>query len=355
MSPRLPYLIFTRVLAWLTLLTRSRAALNAEILILRHEVAVLRRANPIPRLDWTDRALLAALSRLLPTGLRRHRLVTPETLLRWHRRLAARKWTHPNCGGRPPLEPGTRALIERLARENPSWGCERIRGELRGLGIEVSRAAIQRLLRHRRVPPAPERDQTTWRRFLAAHAATALACDFAHVDCAVTLKRVYVFFVIELETRYVHVLGVTANPDGAWTAQCARNFLMDLGERAEKFKVLLRDRGGQFTDTFDQVLAGAGIEVVKTPPRCPRANAYAERWIRTLRAELTDRMLILGERHLCRVLAEYLRHYNEHRPHRGLDLAPPRPPAEIIDLAEQRRIHRTPVLGGLINEYERAA
>jgi transposase InsO family protein len=152
------------------------------------------------------------------------------------------------------------------------------------------------------------------------------------VDCAVSLKRVYVFFAIELETRYVHVLAVTANPDGAWTAQAARNLLMDLRERAEEFTVLLRDRGGQFTDAFDHAFAGAGIEVVKTPPRCPRANVYAERWIRTLRAELTDRMLILGERHLRRVLAEYVRHYNEHRPHRGLDLVRPRPDAEIIDL-----------------------
>jgi transposase InsO family protein len=184
-------------------------------------------------------------------------------------------------------------------------GIQRIRGELRGLGIEVSRASIQRLLRRRRIPPAAQRDQRAWRRFLQAHAATALACDFAHVDCAVSLKRVYVFFVIELETRYVHLLGVTANPDGAWTAQAARNLLMDLGERAGEFTVLLRDRGGQFTDAFDAVLAGAGVEVVKTPPQCPRANAYAERWIRTLRAELTDRMLILGKRHLRRVLAEY--------------------------------------------------
>jgi hypothetical protein len=228
----LPYLIFTCVLAWLALLTRSRTALNAEILILRHEVAVLRRANPRARLAWTDRVLLAALSGLLPAGLRRHRLVTPDTLLRWHGRLIARKWTYPNRARRPRLGPEIAALIERLARENPSWGYERIRGELRGLGIEVSRTAIQRLLRRHRIPPAPKRDQLSWRRFLAAHAATALACDFAHVDCAVTLKRVYVFFVIELETRYVHVLGVTANPDGAWTAQAARNLLMDLGERA---------------------------------------------------------------------------------------------------------------------------
>lgn len=163
------------------------------------------------------------------------------------------------------------------------------------------------------------------------------------------------FFAIELETRYLHVLGVTGNPDSAWTAQAARNFLMNHGEHAEEFKVLLRDRGGQFTDVFGLFFAGAGIEAVKTPPRCPRANAYAERWIRTLRAERTDRMLIFGERHPCRILAEYVRQYHERRSHRGLGLTPPCPSAEIIDLAAQRRTRREPVLGGLINEYERAA
>ena len=182
-----------------------------------------------------------------------------------------------------------------------------------GWGLRFSGAAIQRLLRRRRIPPAPQRDQHAWRRFLQAHAATALACDFAHVDCAVTLKRVYVFFAIALENRCAHVLGVTTNPDGAWTTQGARNLLMDLGERAQDFKVLLRDRGGQFTDAFDHVFAGAGIEVVRTPPRCPRAIAYAERWIRTLRAELTDRIFILGERHLRHILAEYVRHYNREK------------------------------------------
>ena len=337
------------------MLTRSRAALHAEIPVLRHEVAVLRRVNPRPRLDWSDRALLAALGRLLPRDLRRRRLVTPETLLRWHKRLTDRRWTYPNRVGRPSLDTATSASIQRLALENPGWGYERIRGELRRLGIEVSRATIQRLLRRRRIPPAPVRDGVTWRRFLRAHAATALACDFAHVDCAVTLKRVYVLFVIELQSRIVHLLGVTARPDGAWTAQAARNLLMDLGDHACQFTVLIRDRGGQFTDVFDHVLAGAAIEVVKTPPRCPRANAFAERWIRTLRAEVTDRMFIFGEHHLRRVLTEYVRHYDEHRPHRSLDLDPPDPPAEIIDLAEQRRIRREPVLGGLISEYKRAA
>jgi putative transposase len=175
------------------------------------------------------------------------------------------------------------------------------------------------------------------------------------VDCAVTLQRFYLFLVIELQTRYVHLLGITAHPDGAWTAQAARNLLMDLGERADAFTVLICDRAGQFTDAFDAVLADAGIAVIKTPARCPQANAIAERWIRTLRAELTDRILILGPRHLHRVLSEYVHHYNHGRRHRALELRPPRPPATIIDLEGQRRIRRKPILGGLINEYERAA
>jgi transposase InsO family protein len=284
-----------------------------------------------------------------------HRLVTPETLLRWHRRLVAKKWTHPSTRGRPPLSPKTAALIEQLATENPRWGYVRIQGELQKLGIRVSRATIQRLLRRRRNPPAPQRTRLTWRRFLTAHASTALACDFAHEDCAVTLQRLDLFFVIELETRYVHLLGVTAHPDGPRTAQAARNPLMDLGERAATFKVLIRDRASQFTDVFDAVLADAGIAVVKTPARCPRANAIAERWIRTLRAELTDRMPIHGQRHLLRALSEYVRHYNHARPHRSLGLQPPRPPADVVNLAEHSRIRRKPILGGLINEYERAA
>jgi transposase InsO family protein len=166
---------------------------------------------------------------------------------------------------------------------------------------------------------------------------------------------VYVFFVIEVGTRYVHVLGATSSSDGARTVQAARNLLMDLGDHADRFRFLIRDRGGQFSSVFDAVLAGAGIEVIKIAARCPRANAYAERWVRTLRGELTDRMLIFGQRHLRHVLAEYVKHYNHSRPHQALNLSPPRPPATVIDLAEQRRIRRRPILGGLINEYERAA
>ena len=203
MSLRLLYLIFIRVCGWLVLPGRSSASKNAELLVLRHEVAVLRRATARPRLDWADRAVLAALIRLLPARLRAHRLVTPGTVLRWHRRLVTRKWTYPRRTGRP------------------------------------------------------------------------LAADFFHVDCAVTLQRLYCLFVMEVGSRYVHILGITAHPDASWTTQQIRNLLMDLGDRAADFRLLVRDRAGQFTASFDAVLASAGIEAVKIPPRSPRANAYA--------------------------------------------------------------------------------
>jgi len=318
------YLIFVRMTGWMALVARSAASKDAELLVLRQEVAVLRRQNPKPSLDWADRAVFAALAGLLPKPLRMNRLVTPDTLLRWHRRLIRWHWTYPHHLGRPPIDAKLAVLIEQMARENPAWGHQRIQGELLGLGIRVSASTVRRVLRRLRIPPAPKRSRSTWRQFLSAQATTMFACDFFHVDCAVTLRRVYVFFVLEVGTRYVHVLGVTAYPDGAWTVQQARNLLMDLGERAGRFRFLIRDRAGQFTEAFDAVFASAGIEVVKIPPRSPRANAYAERWVRTVRAEVTDRMLINGPRHLHAVLDEYALHYNQHRPHRGRNLCPPK-------------------------------
>jgi putative transposase len=202
---------------------------------------------------------------------------------------------------------------------------------------------------------APERgSDTTWRKFLHAQASTMLATDFFHVDCAVTLRRLYCLFVIEVGSRYLHILGITANPDGPWTTQQIRNLLMDLGDRAAGFRFLVRDRAGQFTGTFDAVPAGAGIEVVKIPPRSPRANAYAERFVLTARTEVTDRMPIFGQRHLRMILAEYEAHYNGRRPHRSRQLRPPRPDHPPADLS-MKRIRRRPLLGGLLNEYERAA
>jgi putative transposase len=354
-SFRLLYLIFVRFCGWLVLLARSSASKDVELLVLRHEVAVLRRTHPRPRLDWADRAVLAALIRLLPAPLRMHRLVTPGTVLRWHRRLVTRKWTYPHRTGRPPVSTEATALIERLATENNGWGYKRIQGELLKVGHRVSASNIRRVLKARKIPPAPQRRaDTTWGQFLHAQATTMLATDFFHVDCAVTLQRLYCLFVMEVGSRYVHILGVTANPDGPWTTQQIRNLLMDLGERAADFRFLVRDRAGQFSASFDAVLYGAGCEVVKIPPRSPRANAYAERFVLAARTEVTDQLLIFGERHLRKVLAQYETHYNGRRPHRSRRLRPPRPDHPVADLSKER-IQRRPVLGGLISEYERAA
>lgn len=273
--------------------------------------------------------------------------------MRWHRRLVARHWRYPNRSGRPPTDPAITALVERMSRDNPGWGYQRIHGELLGLGVSAS--TIRRILKRLGIPPAPvRRDHTTWRRFLRVQSSTMLACDFFHVDCALTLKRLYVFLVMEVGSRYVHILGITANPDGAWTTQQARNLLMDLGDRADQFRFLIRDRAGQFTAAFDAVLADAGVTPCKIPPRSPRANAHAERFVLTVHSELTDRMLIVNERHLRLTLDEYASHYNGRRPHRSLQWQPPRSDRPVVDLTHER-VRRRPVLGGLINEYERAA
>jgi putative transposase len=354
---KLAYLTLCRSIQLLALLARGNAAKDLEILVLRQQLTVLRRQTPRPKLQPADRALLAAASRALPRSRWSCFLVKPETLLHWHRRLVAGAWTYPHRQtGRPSLDPEVQQLIVRLAGENPAWGYQRIKGELLWLGVRVSATAIRTTLRRHRLDPAPRRASKTWPAFLRQQAAGIVACDFFTVD-TIWLRRLYVLFFIEHDTRRVHLGGVTANPDGAWVTQQARNLLLVLGERGRRVRFLLHDRDAKFSGSFDEVFHSEGGEVLVTPVQAPRANAYAERWIRTVRAECLDWLLVVGRGHLAQVLRVYIEHYNAHRPHRALALQPPEPPARLtIPGADYRgAAHRRDLLGGLLHEYRRAA
>ena len=334
---------------------------GAEVLVLRHENAVLRRHAGRVRYEPADRAWFAALARIVS----RRRWaevfpVTPATLLAWHRRLAAKKYdtSKRRKPGRPPTAPGIKRLVLRLAKENPLWGHRRIQGELMKLGITVAPSTVWEILHAAGIDPAPRRAGPTWRQFLHAQAAGILAVDFLHVD-TVLLKRLYVLVFIEHGTRRMHLGGVTANPTGEWTVQQARNLALTLDERFEDIKFLIRDRGSNFTASFDAVFQATGARILRTAVQAPRMNAICERLVGTLRRELLDRMLILGEAHLRAVLTEYQAHYNTARPHQGIAQHVPdgerdAPRATVTDI-DTRQIRRKPVLGGLINEYTHAA
>lgn len=337
--------------SWLGLVPSPEDARDreVEILVLRHQLRVLRRKSGRPKLRRLDRAFLSAAARKLPRERWGSFLVGPATLLRWHRELVRRKWTYRSKRvGRPPISAEVRELILRLAKENPRWGCVRIQGELRGLGIRVGATTIRSLLRRQGLGPAPRRDGPSWSEFLRAQAEGVLACDFFSVE-TVFLRTLYVLFFIEVGTRRLHITKATRNPDAAFVTQQARNLCLTEGLPAG-VRFLVRDRDSKYTRSFDAVFETEGARVILTPIRAPKANAFAERLIRTVRSEVLDLTLVLGRRHLDHLLARYARHYNSHRPHRGIALAPPDACGADPPPPAGGRILRREVLAG-INEY----
>ena len=351
------YWLFRHAVGLVVLRCKSDAANEVEILVLRHELAVLRRQVARPSCSPTDRMVLAALARLLPRDRWGSVFVRPETIRRWHRSLLARRWTYPQRRpGRPATAAGVRALIVRLARENPGWGYRRIQGELAGLGVKIAASTVWSILQQTGIDPIPRRSSETWRQFLRAQATGIVACDFFTVD-TVLLRRLYALVFIDLATRQVYLAGITANPTGEWATQQARNIIETFIDRAEPIRFLIHDRDSKFTAGFDEVFRSEGIRSIRTPVRAPRANAFIERWIATVRRECLDRLLIVNRRHLEHVLPVYIRHYNEHRPHRSLHQCPParEPPPASETVVVPDRVRRRDVLGGLIHEYKIAA
>jgi transposase InsO family protein len=320
---------------------------------------MLRRQVSRVRYTPADRVWLAALSRLVP----RRRWagvfpVSPATILTWHRRLVSRTWdyTARRRPGRPPTATVIKNLVIRMAAENPTWEHRRVQGELVRLGHRIAASTVWQILHDAGIDPAPRRSGPTWRQFLTAQAQALLAVDFVHVD-TVLLRRIYALIIVEHGSRRAHLAGVTAHPTGAWTTQAARNLMMDLGDRVATLSFLLRDRDSRFTTAFDAVFTAEGIRILTSPPGAPRANAICERMIGTLRRELLDRVLIVNERHLRRILTIYLHHFNTARPHQTLGQLTPAQaethPPRVINLADYQ-IHRRPILGRLTSEYQLA-
>ena len=350
------YVVLQCLLQLFTLLFRSTEFKELEIVVLRHELAVLRRRVSRPALRDGDRLFLAAASRTLPRIRWSAFVVTPATLLRWHRRLVAKRWTYPRRRGRPPIGQDVRELIVRLARENPRWGHQRIVGELKGLGVRVSATTVRTILRREHLGPAGKRQGPSWREFLRTQAKSVMAVDFFTVD-TVWLHRLYVLFFIEIATRRVHLAGCTARPDSEWVTQQARQVAWTLAEREEPVRFVIRDHDRKFGNSFDAVFHALGSRIVQTPIRVPQANGFAERFVRTVRSECLDWLLIANTHHLERVLTVFVDHYNSHRTHRGLNLEPPngRPKNEKPVWTKPLIVARRDRLGGLLREYRRAA
>ena len=332
--------------------TQDSNALKAEVLALRQQVRVLERQVKRVRRQPSDRLILSVLRWRLPRSVWAGLLVQPETVLGWHRELVRRRWAAYRRRvrvGRPPLTEECRQLIRRMAEENPTWGYFRIRGELMKLGYTVSATAIRSVLRRAGLPPAGRRGGLTWKKFLAAHANTLVAADFFAVD-TVFLRRLYVLFFIHVASRRIAWAACTGEPNGEWVTQQARNALWQLADEATEVRLVLHDRDRKFCRGFDRVWEAEGARVMLTPLMAPKANAYAERWVGSARRECLDWMLIVGQRHLSRVVGEYVTHYNRVRPHRSRDLMPPAGPQPAVHAG---RVVSRPRLGGLTHEYSR--
>jgi putative transposase len=349
------YIALRRVLQLLLLLFRSTPSKDLEIIVLRHELAVLRRQVRRPVFRAADRVFLSAASRLLPRVNWSAFVVTPATLFRWHRLLVAKRWTYPRPPGRPPIAPHVRALIVRLARENPRWGYQRIVGELKGLGLVVAATTVKKVLRAERLGPTVRRGPS-WREFLRTQAHSIIAVDFFTVD-TVWLQRLYVLFFIEIGSRRVHLAGCTTHPDAAWVTQHARQVAWTLIERETPVRFLIRDRDTKFTGSVDAVFEAQDVRVVRTPLQAPEANGIAERFVRTVRSECLDWLLMVNAQHLERTVKVFVDHYNRCRPHRSLGLVPPNggPSAKTGTSGQSITVKRRDRLGGLLHEYERAA
>ncbi|ROP41842.1 integrase core domain-containing protein [Saccharothrix texasensis] len=354
------YKVTRKLLSVPSMLLRSEMVKDAELLVLRHENAVLRRqlAGPV-RYEPADRFWFAALAGLVDRRRWREVFpVTPGTLLAWHRRLIARKWDRSarRHTGRPPTRTATKSLVLRLANEKPRWGHRRIQGELARLGHRIAHSTIWGITHDAGIDPAPRRDGPTWREFLTAQAQGIIAADFLHLD-TVLGTRLYALAFLEHGTRHLHITGVTTHPTQAWTTQQARNLATDLGHRTQSLRFLLRDRDGKYSQAFDTVFQSDDLRVITTAPQAPRMNAHCERVIGTIRRELLDHTLIMGESHARRVLTTYEDHHNRHRPHQARDQLPPETqqhPAAVHNL-DTHRVHRTRILGGPINEYRHTA
>ena len=362
MGLKLIFLIVSRAVSLLGLSRREAWWKDAEILMLRHQLAVAGRERPgaRARLTWPDRALLALLAGTLPVDrLAAMRLiVTPGTILRWHRDIVRRRWSRRSRqgrSGRPATHRKVRSVVLRLARENESWGYRRIHGELAGLGVTVAPSTVWQILKNAGIDPAPRREGPGWAEFLRSQAQGILALDFFTADL-LNGTKVYVLAVIEHGTRRVRVLGATQHPVQAWVVQQARNLLMDLEDFGTRAKFVLHDRDASLTAAFDEVFRAAGARIIRAAVQVPRMNSIMERWVGSCRRELLDRTLVWNQRHLMIVLREYEDFYNTHRPHRALQQAAPlrQLPDGITDL-DQFRVQRRDRAGGVIHEYRLVA